>query len=184
MSKFPERLLAAGFQDFSTLVSWTPSVPARLPTFPTLYSLTQDVDNAGQSTPMPPVETSIFKTLIGDVRSIYYEFLEDPTRFEPQSSELIQLLASGAVKISELSKEQLEVMDRATYAMMEPRHKTSVTPSQPVQPELPPALEHLMKGSDEDDEELAYTDDGRLIPLRDEAPIVLPEAPTFWWLKD
>ena len=181
--KLTQRLLDAGYPDISTLSTWEPSKLLPAPSFPSFFSLVAE-DASSPTSTSAAAETSLFKLLVSDPRSLYYEFLEDPSRFDQEATELIQLVGSGAMSVSSLTSDQLQILDRATMAMMEPRHRAA---SPDLLPSLEsssgrPAIAHLL--SDDEDQELEYTDEGRLVPLDNRPPARTPDAPpTFWWRK-
>lgn len=136
----------------------------------------------------PPRSRGLFEAMIGDPRVLYYELLEDPTRFEEGTSELVQQLVAGARSLSSLNQQEMYLLDRAVLDWTKPRHSSPgpVATSSRTSPPLPAALAHLTREELLDDPgvELEYREDGQHMPVIDLAPEIPMERPTtFWWRK-
>ena len=170
----PQGLLDANYPDFLALNNWTTSAQHLATSFPTFTSLVESEGLAPAQA--KPMEMGLFSALIGDPRVLYYELLEDPRRFEPEAESLVQQLVSGARTTESLSPAEMEVLNRATIDMTGPRHKEE---PQVLPVELVPASANPLL--DEEDKELEYMDDGKLVTLDESTPLPEEAPATFWW---
>jgi len=138
--------------------------------------------------PRPERQSGLFTALLGDPKVLYYEILEDPERFEDGVSDLVQQLVAGARTLESLTRDEHNLLDRATLDWSTPRHRTpgSAEPRPISRDSVPPAVEHLTYEDALADPavELEYSEDGRHVPILEgsAAPDIPGEAPeTFWW---
>jgi hypothetical protein len=145
-----------------------PPAPLR---FPTLWEL------AGAQTTAQERQKSdgLFQQLIGEPLLLFQSLLDDPERFEPGVSELLQDLINKRTELAALSHEEQELLNRAAIEFAtakRPQPKAS-TPK-PVQRAMPAAARMATEQS-----EVEYREGGRTGKTID----VPKAAPTFWWRK-
>jgi hypothetical protein len=131
----------------------------------------------------------LFDALVGDPRVLYYELMEDPSRFEEEVATLVQQIVSGQKPYESLSSTEKTLLDRATLDWARTRHQKPKAPS-PISskspaPTQPEAVQHLTRAEAVSDPsvELEYREDGRHVPLQTTPEPDIPAAPTFWWRK-
>ena len=156
------------------------------PTFPKFFDLVQN-ETSAQDAPKKPRATGLFSALIGDVRILYQELLEDPGRFDERAAELLQNLSSGGQQLSTLTPEEMDVLDAATLDYARPRRSqpSSETKSKRL-PEEPTAVKYLTRREALEDPSvpLVYNEGGGFTPLSEESSSLPIERPsTFWWKK-
>lgn len=187
--KLPELLLRNGYPDFLALNSWQTLSSALVPRLSSLQALAEEETNRLSSKPGSIIEKrdGLFTVLLGDPRVLYYELLEDPSRFEEGVSDLIQQLVSGARSLESLSTDEMQLLDRAVVDWTRPRHRTSASSQPSLESNVSqPAVEYLSREEAVADPEvdLEYREDGQHVPILEgtATPEIPTEAPsTFWW---
>lgn len=158
------------------------------PRAPSLFSLARSQQLANEAAEQKKRSPSgrrsgLFDALVGEPRTLYYEMLEDPSRFEEGAMDVVLQLVTGQRTNSSLSSTEQSLLDRATLDWARPRHKPSGgAPS--VAPERKnEAIEYLTYQELLEDPavDLVYNEDGSPTPLEAE-PLIPAEKPaTFWW---
>ena len=174
LPKLPE----VTFNDLCLKSYKIPSWDEQAPKFSTWEEIAAQDATQGQSF-KPRGSQRLFSALLGDPRRLYAEYLEDPARFDEQAAALIQQLVANQRKISDLEERELDLLDQATLEFARPRRQQKA-------PEVkaPKALQHLTQ-EHEEEEPLAYLEDGTLVPLSVTADISPPaETPEDFWWKD
>jgi hypothetical protein len=159
------------------------------PSFPSLDALAESSrlhEERGKRT-----SQELFSALVGDPRVLYYELMEDPSRFEEEAATLIQQMVSGQKPYTSLSSAERNLLNRATLDWARTRHPKPTTPPGSSKPPVPvrhEAVAHLTRAEAVADPsvELEYREDGKHMPVDTggaypDAPI--PKAPTHWWRK-
>lgn len=182
------QLRQAGFPLSTPTNTLLPSPSLLAPTFPSLFALAESERLKGVPERKPPL--GLFDALVGDPRALYYELMEDPSRFEEEVATLVQQIVSGQRPYASLSSSERTTLDRATLDWARTRHQkstTSPTSSKQLAPVKSEAVEYLTRAEILADPtiELEYSEDGQHVPLipgHEPAPDI-PKAPTHWWRK-
>lgn len=189
---FSSRLLEAGYPDFLALKELQPLSPPTPPTlqpFPNFFELAEE-EAQRLSTKLPerrPGERRLFEALLGDPKVLYLEYLEDPSRFDEETGELVQQLSHGALHLKDLNQEQMQLLDLATLEYAAPRRSRKPfdeTKSTSEQSRM--VMEHLTRREalDDPDIELEYREDGNHTPIMSSVEMPnLEGPPTRWWEK-
>ena len=164
-----------------------PSPQLLAPRFPSLFALAESHRLAGESA--KPKSPGLFDALVGDPRVLYYELMEDPSRFEEETATLVQQMVSGQKQYENLSSAERTMLDRATLDWARSRHQKPTTPpgsSKPRAPAQPEAVRHLTRADAIADPsvELEYREDGQHVPIQHTSSALdIPKPPTNWWRK-
>ncbi len=133
------------------------------PTFPTFTALATVPDKA-------PAEgrKGLFLELVRDPQVLLQDLLDSPAKYEEGVSTLLQDLVSGRRKIESLSREESELLDRATIDFTRTVQRQEVVP--PPEPKASTAEFYDEEGED---------------PMRYPSPQVpeLNGLEPYWWLK-
>jgi hypothetical protein len=166
---------------------YLPSITLLAPRAPTLFSLARSAQlrEAAEQSRKRPSESAkgLFECLVGEPRALYYEMLEDPSRFEEGAVELVQMLVTGQRQSSSLSPAERTLLDHATLDWARPRHRHAGGSTSGETPVRSEAIDHLTFQDllDDPNVDLVQNEDGTLSPLEPE-PVVPEEKPdTFWW---
>ena len=191
LATLPSTLREVGYPDFMELNSWHRLSKQLVPPFATVFDLARQSQSQNESKPASTTEKrdGLFIALVGDPRILYYELIEDPSRFEDGVSDLILHLVAGTRQMESLTADELSLLDRAVVDWMRPRHQTSGTlQPRPVLKDSHSAMEYLSRKDAlaDPDVELEYSEDGRHVPILNDSPVPdMPQEapPTFWWTK-
>lgn len=141
-----------------------PLLPHR---FPTSSELVGRVAQGG-SAPQP---ARLFETLVGDPNVLLQSLLRCPAKYESGVAELLQKLTSGSSKLSTLSGDELDLLDRAVIDFNRP----DIPPkSRAVVP--PKALRPLLEEPEQEEEGYETHEDGDPQPKT-------AELPPYWWTR-
>lgn len=190
-TRLSNTLLENGYPDFLALNSWQALQPALVPTFKSVSDLARDALEAERHRPASTIgkQDGLFAALLGDPRILYYELMEDPSRFEEGVSDLTQQLVSGARSMQSLAPDEVEMLNRAVIDWTRPRHRSLPSkPSNLESSDSPSAADYLTmeEALADPDVELEYSEDGRHMPIFEDSPgpdIPDEAPPTFWWAK-
>ena len=181
-----ERLRDAGYPDFSTMNAFEPSKLLPAPTFASFSEIVAE-DGTPKETARGHTQKGLFEAYLGDPRVLYYELIEDPSRFEDGVSDLVQQLVGGMKQLEQLSPAEKRLLDRATLSWAEPRHRPSGdsltrSSSTPLPVKEPPAT--YAEALEDPDIELEYREHGAPVPILDAdlGDISAEAPPTFWWV--
>lgn len=190
-ARLPQALLDVGYPDFLAPKNATPYETPTAVTFPKFCELvTEEQENLRKkdsATASRSGSQRLFSALIQDPRVLYLEYLENPTKFDDETGELLQALSHGLLAVKDLSPEQLDLLDQATvlYASL----SDSRTPLEGTKPPSVPsssAIEHLtyQEALSDSSVDLEYREDGKHVPVQASFEVPYQEAPpTFWWKK-
>jgi hypothetical protein len=183
-------MLEAGYPDFLALKDLQPLQPPTALTLPTFFEMAQqDAKEIQQQTSAPSGslfgKQSLFTALVGDPKILLREYLEDPRRFDAATAELIQQLSHGTRLLSDLSPEELQLLDLATIEYASPRHSQKQFDNNKLDSQPHSAVEHLTHQElmSDDDVELEYREDGKHVPLTNVPDIPMDAPSTMWWQK-
>ena len=168
--------------DFLAMNIFEPLKPPQAPTFATFSEIVAE-DATPKESPSRR-KTGLFEAYLGDPRALYYELIEDPSRFEDGVMDLVQQLLAGSKRLESLSPEETNLLDRATLSWAEPRHRTTSgeTPggtSSTISPSREPPATYG-EALEDPDIELEYREDGKHAPILD-ADLTGQSLPDFWW---
>lgn len=144
------------------------------PTFPSSFALAGEKPAAA-----PRGKVGLYEGLIGDARVLYQALQEDPERFEDGLEDLLHEILSSNKSTEDLDPEKKRALDRAVldFAM----GKTAL--GEPRKKPAPSGLSRAREATGPSMPELEHHEGGRLIPVERDAPIEIPDVPTFWWTK-
>ena len=184
--RLPQELRSLGYHDFLAPNISSGYEPPQPPKFPKFFDLVQS-EIKEQDAPKNENERRLFSALIGDARILYQELLEDPGRFDEKASALIQNLSCGAQQLSNLTPEELDLLDNATLDFARPRRlQPSSKTTAVTSPRRSTAVKHLTKQEALSDPSvpLVHQDGGAPTLLSEETSSLPAERPaTFWWKK-
>jgi hypothetical protein len=127
--------------------------------FPSFYELV----GASGTVANEPKPTGLFSAMVGDPDVLYQDLLDNPSRYEEGVSSLLLGLTSGERRISDISKQEMELLDRAVLDLGQPRRdkpkpKPEVAPKRMAARPTPVAQPPKVPGSNTD-------------------------LPPYWWLQ-
>ena len=179
------KLRQAGYPIFTLQTTSLPSPSLLAPSFPSFAALVEGEQLREQEKKKPSQE--LFDAILGDPRVLYYELMEDPSRFEEGTAELIQQIVSGQKPYETLSAAEKNQLNLATLDWARSRHQKRESPTSSGPPvQRSEAVKHLTRAEALADPsvELEYREDGQHMPVTSEAPSPdIPKAPTHWWRK-
>jgi hypothetical protein len=109
----------------TTPLSLPPSLALLAPTFPTFSAL---VTAAGKQPDSGPRRGGLFVDLLKDPQVLLQDLLAAPHKYEEGVSPLVQDLVSGRRKTEDLSRAEMELLDRAVLDYAHPSRSKPVTP--------------------------------------------------------
>ena len=137
--------------------------------FPSLYELAQK----GEAPLAKREKGGLFDALLGKPEVLYYELLEDPTKFDDSESNLIIQLIVGSKSLSSLSDSEQALLDQATLSWAQSRSKP-----QPKAPE-PTASREALKHLEDEEPDLEWHEGIGVVPTTES--VSAATMPTYWW---